>query len=147
VKVDKMARKVEVESEYGFDLENRDPLDKNPHVRTLYEDALGEPEGTRSIDGVWSCSYKTYNCSKSCCYIVLSVLCGGPAALMWGLTFACISCMHIWCLTPCVKAFDICAACYGSCWKKCLVCYCNPIYEAVGRMFSNIRFNHRYEQV
>ena len=28
-----MARKVEVESEYGFDLENRDPLDKNPHVR------------------------------------------------------------------------------------------------------------------
>ena len=32
-KIGEMARKVEVESEYGFDLENRDPLDKNPHVR------------------------------------------------------------------------------------------------------------------
>merc|ERR1739838_1063986 len=60
-----------VDSEYGFDLENRDPLDKNPHVRTLYEDALGEPEGTNSIDGVWSCSYKTYNGSERWCYISL----------------------------------------------------------------------------
>nr|XP_002125921.1 caveolin-3-like [Ciona intestinalis] len=135
------------DSKYGFDLDNRDPTGKNEHVRVWFEDAFAEPDGTHSVKGVWSCSYKTFRCAKSCWYIFLSILCGGPCALLWGFVFACQSCYHIWCIGPCVKAMTIDLGCCKFCWSTCVRCWLDPCYEAVGRMFGDIKFRHKYEVV
>ncbi|CAK8690465.1 caveolin-1-like [Clavelina lepadiformis] len=143
----KMSQVTDIGSTHEFDLDNRDPTLKNEHVRVWFEDSFAEPDGTHSIDGVWTCSYKTFECSKKCCYIVLSILCGGPCALLWGLMFAMQSCYHIWCIGPYMKSFFIDLGCCAAYWKALVQCYCDPLYESVGKIFGNIRFNHRYEVV
>ncbi|XP_039251173.2 caveolin-3-like [Styela clava] len=142
-----MAEAQTIGSSHGLDMENRDPEDVNGHVKVLFEDVIAEPDGSHSIDGVWSCSYKTFWAMKNCCYIFLSVLCGGPCACMWGLVFACQSFYNIWCIRPCCKSYQLNFECCANCWRTCISCYLNPIYDAVSRVFSNIKFHHRYEVV
>ncbi|CAH2312584.1 caveolin 3 [Pelobates cultripes] len=53
-----MAQPKSMQSEpMPLDMENRDPNNMNEHVRVLFEDTFGEPEGTHSIDGVWVLSH------------------------------------------------------------------------------------------
>nr|XP_039256823.1 caveolin-3-like [Styela clava] len=131
----------------GPDLDERDPEDINGHVRVLFEDAFAEPEGSHTIDGVWTCSYKTFWAMKSCCYIVMSVLCGGPCACMWGLMFACQSMINIWCIRPCCRFYEINISCCAACIRTTVQCYLNPFCDAYSRLFSNIKFHHEYEVV
>ena len=49
-------------------------------------------------------SLQYFKSSKLTCYRILSTICAIPCAIYWGLTFACISFCHIWCLAPWLKA-------------------------------------------
>ncbi|XP_068107669.1 caveolin-3-like isoform X2 [Hyperolius riggenbachi] len=122
-----------------LDMEHRDPNNLNEHVRVLFEDAFGEPEGSHSIPGVWGMSYKTYKGVKSCCYIVLSVLCGCPLAFCWALQFACCQCCHIWCVGPSIRLWNMNLSCMKMFWSSCIHCCCDPLYEAYGLCLSFIR--------
>ncbi|KAM4652889.1 caveolin-3-like [Discoglossus pictus] len=126
-----------------LDMENRDPNDINAHVRVLFEDAFGEPEGSHSIPGVWGMSYKTFKGVKSCCYIVLSILCGCPLAFCWALTFACNQCCHIWMVAPCLRLWNANVACCKSFWSSCVHCVYDPCCEACGLCFSYIRVQNK----
>lgn len=147
-------------------------VEKIQNYQVMFEDAFAEPEGSHTIDGVWTCSYKTFWAMKNCCYIVLSVLCGGPCACVWGLVFACQSFYNIWlvepilyiatfwtynridsffssnrCFRPCMTSWYIDFKCCFECYRKCVECQLNPCYDAMARMFSKIKFHHRYEVV
>jgi hypothetical protein len=99
-----------------------------------FEEILGEPDGIRSIDGVWKTSYICFNGTLNCCYKVLSVLCAVPLACCWGFHFACLACSEIWCVTPCIRAITIqlvnlrrllticLEACVGPCCETCGLC-------------------------
>ncbi|KAJ1109488.1 hypothetical protein NDU88_006848 [Pleurodeles waltl] len=127
----------------ALDMEQRDPNNLNDHVRVLFEDAFGEPEGSHSIDGVWECSFKTFRGVKSCCYIVLSILCGCPLAFCWALEFACLQCCHIWMIGPCLTCWRMNINCMKHFWSSCIHCMCDPFYEACGLCFSFIRVQNK----
>ncbi|XP_033127355.1 caveolin-1-like [Anneissia japonica] len=121
------------------DMAHRDPKDLNSHVQVLYEEVLGEPEGSHSIDGVWRCAFKCFSGSRDLCYRILSVLCAVPLAFCWGCEFAALSFYHIWCVTPFLKMYVIninsCKVVYRACYSAC----CDPCFESCGRVFSDIR--------
>ncbi|XP_064606657.1 caveolin-3-like [Liolophura sinensis] len=121
------------------DLINRDPNNLNDHVKVMFEDVLGEPEGAHSADCVWRNSYKCFNCGKSCCYKFLTYLCGILTALCWGCNFACITFEHIWCITPFLRVWAIYLGCMQKFLGQCYNCCVSPFCEACGMFFSNIR--------
>ncbi|XP_063794935.1 caveolin-3-like [Pseudophryne corroboree] len=127
----------------ALDMENRDPNNMNEHVRVLFEDAFGEPEGSYSIPGVWGMSYKTFGGVKNCCYMVLSILCGCPLSFCWALEFACNQCCLIWCIGPCVHMWKMNLSCVKMFWSSCVHCLCDPCYEACGLCFSFIRVQNK----
>ena len=62
-----------------LDLINRDPEEMNSYIQVTFADVLAEPEGAHSMDCVWINSYSCFNGGLSCCYKLLTCLCGLPA--------------------------------------------------------------------
>ncbi|KAG7234035.1 hypothetical protein INR49_005977 [Caranx melampygus] len=135
-----------------IDLINRDPKDqrgcgeavtpldtdmkseRRGHVE--FEDVIAEPDGTHSLDGVWKLSYTTFTVSKYWCYRILSAIFGIPVALLWGFLFACISFCHIWAVVPCIKSCLIESQCINRIYSLIIQTFCDPFFEAVGKIFS-----------
>ncbi|KAK7089310.1 caveolin-3-like [Littorina saxatilis] len=121
-----------------LDLVNRDPNNINDHVKVAFEDVLAEPDGAQSIDCIWRCSYNCFQCSKGCCYNVMSILCAIPLAFVWGWSFAVIAFYHVWTVAPFLKCFMINCGCCQKFYGTCIQCYLGPICETYGLFFSNI---------
>ena len=62
----------------------------------MWDDIIGEPEGLRSIDCAWNCSYKCFKGTKNCCYILLTVFFAPCLAFCSALNFACLAFQVIW---------------------------------------------------
>uniref|UniRef100_A0AAV2M790 Caveolin n=1 Tax=Knipowitschia caucasica TaxID=637954 RepID=A0AAV2M790_KNICA len=129
-----------------IDLINRDPkLINEDVVKVEFEDIIAEPDGTHSLDGVWKLSYTTFTVSKYWCYRILSAIFGIPVALLWGFLFACISFCHIWAVVPCIKSCLIESQCVGRIYSLCIQTFCDPFFEALGKIFSSVRVALRKE--
>jgi len=124
--------------EKEVDMEQRDPSHLNGHVKVLFEEVLGEPDGARSIDCVWRNSYKCFNCTLSCCYKVMTVLCGIPMAFCWGCEFACLAFYHVWYYTPLVKCYTIQLLACRNLLRLCCETYIGTICESCGMFFNKI---------
>ncbi|XP_067908400.1 caveolin-3 [Heterodontus francisci] len=123
-----------------IDLVNRDPKHINEDVVKIeFEDVIGEPEGTYSPDRVWKISFTTFTVSKYWCYRILSVIFAIPLSVIWGLYFACLSFCHIWAIVPCIKTCLIEIHCFSRLYSLCIHTICDPFFEALGKLFSNIR--------
>ncbi|XP_033127403.1 caveolin-1-like [Anneissia japonica] len=125
-----------------IDMVQRDPSDLNSHVKVMFEEVLGEPDGSHSIDGVWRCAFKCFEGSRNLCYRILTAICAVPLAFCWGCEFAFLSFYHVWCVTPYLKAYIIninsCKIMYRACCSAC----CDPCFESVGRCLSDIRVTY-----
>ncbi|KAG7472478.1 hypothetical protein MATL_G00109320 [Megalops atlanticus] len=129
-----------------IDLINRDPKQINEDVvKVDFEDVIAEPDGTHSLDGVWKASYTTFTVSKYWCYRVLSAIFGIPVALLWGFLFALISFCHIWAVMPCIKSYLIETQCLSRIYSLCIHTFCDPLFEALGKIFGSIRVALRKE--
>jgi len=129
-----------------IDLINRDPKQINDDViKVDFEDVIAEPDGTHSLDGVWKLSYTTFTVSKYWCYRVLSAVFGIPVALLWGFLFACISFCHIWAVVPCIKSCLIESQCISQIYSLIIKTFCDPFFEALGKVFSSIKVALRKE--
>ncbi|XP_069141788.1 caveolin-1-like [Argopecten irradians] len=127
-------------SDDAVDLVARDPNSLNSHLGTLlFNDVLGEPDGTHSIDCVWKLSYTCFECWKGLCYKLLTLFCGICIAAEWGCEFAYIAFYHIWFITPCMKVCEInCGLCqklYATVINCCIV----PCTEALGGLFIHFK--------
>ncbi|XP_077915614.1 caveolin-1 isoform X4 [Halichoerus grypus] len=110
-----------------------------------FEDVIAEPEGTHSFDGIWKASFTTFTVTKYWFYRLLSALFGIPMALIWGIYFAILSFLHIWAVVPCIKSFLIEIQCISRVYSIYVHTFCDPFFEAVGKIFSNIRINMQKE--
>ncbi|NXP56685.1 CAV3 protein, partial [Heliornis fulica] len=129
-----------------IDLVNRDPKHINEDVvKVDFEDVIAEPVGTYSFDGVWKASYTTFTVSKYWCYRLLSALLGIPLAVVWGFLFALISFCHIWAVVPCIKSYLIEIQCVSRIYSLCIHTFCDPLFEALSKICSNIRVALRKE--
>ena len=57
----------------------------------MWDDVIGEPEGIRSTDCAWNCSYKCFRGTKNCCYILLTTLFAPCLAFCAAINFACLA--------------------------------------------------------
>ena len=64
-----------------LNMQNRDPNSMNAHVQVQFDDVLAEPAGAHSAECVWRNSYKCFSGGMSCCYKLLTYLCGLPAGM------------------------------------------------------------------
>lgn len=110
-----------------------------------FEDVIAEPEGTHSFDGIWKASFTTFTVTKYWFYRLLSALFGIPMALIWGIYFAILSFLHIWAVVPCIKSFLIEIQCISRVYSIYVHTFCDPLFEAIGKIFSNIRINTQKE--
>ena len=119
------------------DLAARDPNNLNDHLTITFEETIGEPDHTHSIDCVWKYSYKCFNLWKTLCYLICTTLCGIPIASCWGCYFACVAFCHIWDITPslgalrinCSVSKKILSICTGTCVEPCCES-CSTIFTA-----------------
>ncbi|KAG7493244.1 caveolin-3-like [Solea senegalensis] len=129
-----------------IDLINRDPKQINEDVvKVNFEDVIAEPAGTHSVDGVWKASYTTFTVSKYCCYRCLTAVLGIPLSFLWGFLFACISFCHIWAVVPCIKSCVIESQCLSRVYSLVLHTFIDPLFEAMGKMYSSVRVVLRKE--
>uniref|UniRef100_A0A8D1U687 Caveolin n=1 Tax=Sus scrofa TaxID=9823 RepID=A0A8D1U687_PIG len=129
-----------------IDLVNRDPKHLNDDVVKIdFEDVIAEPEGTHSFDGIWKASFTTFTVTKYWFYRLLSALFGIPMALIWGIYFAILSFLHIWAVVPCIKSFLIEIQCISRVYSIYVHTFCDPLFEAIGKIFSNIHINMQKE--
>uniref|UniRef100_A0A8C4WRG4 Caveolin n=1 Tax=Eptatretus burgeri TaxID=7764 RepID=A0A8C4WRG4_EPTBU len=110
-----------------------------------FEDVIGEPDGTHTLDSVWKGSFTTFTITKYWCYRILSTICGIPCAFLWGFCFACVSCFHIWAVVPCLKAYLIEIQCLSQSYSLFIRTFCDPLFEAAGKLCGGIRVALRKE--
>lgn len=78
----------------------------------LFNDVIGEPDGTHSFDCVWTFSRSCFESWKIFCYNLMTMCCGCCMAAQWGCEFAFIAFWHIWYITPMFKILEInCGVC------------------------------------
>ncbi|KAF7246466.1 Caveolin-2 [Varanus komodoensis] len=75
---------------------DRDPNGINSHLKLGFEDVIAEPPSTHSFDRVWICSNALFELSKYLMYKLLTLFLAVPLALVAGILFAVLSCLHIW---------------------------------------------------
>uniref|UniRef100_A0A452H3S2 Caveolin n=1 Tax=Gopherus agassizii TaxID=38772 RepID=A0A452H3S2_9SAUR len=110
-----------------------------------FEDVIAEPDGTHSFDGIWKASFTTFTVTKYWFYRLLSAIFGIPLALIWGIYFAILSFLHIWAVVPCIRSYLIEIQCISRVYSICIHTFCDPLFEAIGKMFSTIRATVRKE--
>ncbi|XP_022302671.2 caveolin-3-like isoform X1 [Crassostrea virginica] len=122
------------------DMVNRDPNNLNSHLGTLFfDDVIGEPDGTHSIDCVWKLSRACFEFWKGCCYKINTLCCGCCIAMHWGCEFAYIAFAHIWYITPMFKVLEInCSVCQRL-YSMCINCCMTPVCEAFGGIFHHFK--------
>ncbi|XP_019880899.2 caveolin-3-like [Aethina tumida] len=121
------------------DLEDRDPNTLSQHLQVSWDEVFGEPDTIRSPECAWSVSHQCFRLSRNCCYTCLSVLCAPIAAFLMGITFACISFKHIWCLNPCLRIWKITCASTRNFVAACAQAIVVPCTESFGYFWSQIR--------
>ncbi|KAK4831158.1 hypothetical protein QYF61_015628 [Mycteria americana] len=75
-----------------------------------FEDVIAEPELTHSFDKVWICSHALFELSKYLIYKLLTLVLAIPLALVVGIVFAVLSCLHICLPRKKRRVYDL--------WKK-----------------------------
>ncbi|XP_020620409.1 caveolin-1-like [Orbicella faveolata] len=118
--------------------ENRDPMNRNSFLEVDFTDVIAEPDGFHSHERLYNCAFQTFNCTKNCCYLFLTFLCGGPLAFCFGCYFACLGFEYIWCVMPCTQACLMGIRWIGEIFGYCIKAFCDPCFDSIGRMFSKI---------
>lgn len=109
----------------------------------LFNDVIGEPDGTHSFDCVWTFSRSCFESWKIFCYNLMTMCCGCCMAAQWGCEFAFIAFWHIWYITPMFKILEInCGVCLRL-YSMCINCCMTPVCEAVGGIFHHFKHTWR----
>lgn len=125
----------------GLEYQDRDPNDIHKDLKVNFKDVIAEPEGVHSFGTVWGTSYKTYSVSKYWCYRILTAVLGIPFALFWGLYFAFLAFLNVWCVVPFVKCFVIQMKFIAEVWGLLVNTFLDPFFESIGKMFSSIKLH------
>ncbi|KAL3212753.1 hypothetical protein MRX96_007808 [Rhipicephalus microplus] len=107
-----------------------------------FDDVFAEPEGTYSLDGVWKAATLTFTHTKNICYRALSLLCAVPLALIVGISFACLSFQHIWCIGPAIRHCRVNCHVVRQYMRIILESCCAPCFSEMGLVLSRIRVLH-----
>ncbi|XP_019398956.1 PREDICTED: caveolin-2 [Crocodylus porosus] len=122
---------------------DRDPHGLNAHLQLGFQDVIAEPASAHSCDRVWICSHALFEISKYLVYKLLTLLLAIPLALVAGVVFALLSCLHIWIVIPFVKTCLMVLPSVQTVWKSMTDVLIAPLCQSMGRCFAavNIRLD------
>ncbi|XP_025059943.1 caveolin-2, partial [Alligator sinensis] len=108
-----------------------------------FQDVIAEPASAHSCDRVWICSHALFEISKYLVYKLLTLLLAIPLALVAGVVFALLSCLHIWIVIPFVKTCLMVLPSVQTVWKSMTDVLLAPLCQSMGRCFAavNIRLD------
>jgi caveolin 1 len=138
---DKFKERVKHTKVEGLEYVDRDPTNIHRELKVNFKDVIAEPDGVHSFSTVWGTSYKTYSVSKYWCYRILTAVLGIPFALFWGLYFAFLAFLNVWCVVPFVKCFVIQMKFISQVWGLLVNTFLDPFFESIGKIFANIRLH------
>ncbi|XP_036425477.1 caveolin-2-like [Colossoma macropomum] len=123
-------------------MEDRDPKGVNKCLKVSFEDVIAEPASVRSLDKVWLWSHALFEVSRLWFYRLISLLLAVPVALVLGLLFAFLSCLHIWLIMPSMQLLLINMNWVKVVWASVLDLAISPFFSSVGRCCGaiNIRW-------
>ncbi|RXM93941.1 Caveolin-2 [Acipenser ruthenus] len=119
-------------------VENRDPKGVNAHLRVTFEDVIAEPQSIHSFDRVWLWSHALFEVSRLWFYRIISLILAVPVSLIAGILLAILSCLHIWCVMPCVRVFLINMPSIQTIWGSILDTAISPFFRSMGKCCSTI---------
>ncbi|KAB5571636.1 hypothetical protein PHYPO_G00227340 [Pangasianodon hypophthalmus] len=117
---------------------DRDPRDINAHLKVDFEDVIAEPSSVHSLDSVWIGSHALFELIKFSFYRVLTTLLAIPMALVAGLVFAILSCVHIWVVMPLVQSCMMTLPSVQVIWSSLMDTFVRPVLRSAGRCLSSI---------
>ncbi|XP_053113170.1 caveolin-2 isoform X2 [Hemicordylus capensis] len=108
-----------------------------------FDDVIAEPASTHSFDRVWICSHALFEISKYLIYKLLTLILAIPLALVAGILFAVLSCLHIWLVVPFIKSCLMILPSVQAVWKTMTDVFIAPVFHSVGKCFAaiSIRFD------
>ncbi|XP_067881890.1 caveolin-2-like [Heterodontus francisci] len=121
--------------------ENRDPRGLNQHLKVDFPEVIAEPSSIHSFDKVWAWSNVSFEVCKLWSYRILSLLCAIPVSILTGCLFSLVTCLHIWCLTPCVR---MCLLSRPTCQSVChslTDVIVTPLCSSMGRCFRSVHLH------
>ncbi|KAG9277109.1 caveolin-2-like [Astyanax mexicanus] len=123
-------------------IEVRDPRGVNKCLKVNFEDVIAEPASVRSLDKVWLWSHALFEVSRLWIYRLISLLLAVPVALLLGMLFALLSCLHIWLIMPSVQLLLINMHWVKVVWASVLDLTISPFFSSLGRCCGaiNIRW-------
>ncbi|KAJ8361171.1 hypothetical protein SKAU_G00176960 [Synaphobranchus kaupii] len=114
-------------------VKDRDPKGINDCLKVTFEDVIAEPPSVRSFDKVWLWSHALFEVSRLWFYRIISLLLGVPLALIAGVLFALLSCLHIWLIMPCVQLILINMHWVQTIWASILDITISPLFSSMGK--------------
>ncbi|KAJ7329705.1 hypothetical protein JRQ81_015879 [Phrynocephalus forsythii] len=117
---------------------NRDPHELNTHLKLGFEDVIAEPASTHSFDKVWICSHALFELSKYLIYKLLTLFLAIPLALVAGILFAVLSCLHIWIVVPFIRSCLMVLPPIQGVWKSLTELFVTPVCRSIGRCFASV---------
>nr|XP_006122700.1 caveolin-2 [Pelodiscus sinensis] len=121
----------------------RDPNNGILSTELGFEDVIAEPASSHSFDKVWICSHALFELSRYVLYKLLTLFLAIPLALVAGIVFAVLSCLHIWIVMPFVKTCLMVLPSVQTVWKSMTDVLIAPVFQSLGRCFAtaNIRLD------
>ncbi|XP_061076043.1 caveolin-2-like [Conger conger] len=113
--------------------QDRDPKGVNQCLKVTFEDVIAEPPSVRSFDKVWLWSHALFEVSRVWFYRLISLLLAVPLALIAGVLFALLSCIHIWLIMPCVQLLLINMHWVQTIWASVLDIAVAPLFSSMGK--------------
>ncbi|XP_062990107.1 caveolin-2 [Elgaria multicarinata webbii] len=117
---------------------DRDPRGINTHLKLGFEDVIAEPASTHSFDRVWVCSHAFFEVSKYLIYKLLTLFLAVPLALVAGILFAVLSCLHIWIVMPFIKSCLMVLPSVQAVWRSVTDVFIAPVCHSIGRCFAAV---------
>lgn len=146
---DKLLNKVPTKKEFmtkakhskiqNLDYSQRDPNDLHSEIKVNFRDVIAEPDGAHSFNTVWGSSFKTYSVTKYWTYRILTAVLGIPFALFWGVYFAALAFVNVWCVVPFVKGFVIQMKFFSKIWSLLIGTFLDPFFTSIGKIFSAVK--------
>ncbi|XP_030634305.1 caveolin-2-like [Chanos chanos] len=119
-------------------VKDRDPKGINKSLKVTFEDVIAEPVSVHSFDKVWLWSHALFEVSRLWFYRIISLVLAVPVALVAGILFAILSCLHIWLIVPSMQILLINMHWVKTVWASVLDIAISPFFSSVGRCFGAI---------
>ncbi|XP_026868239.2 caveolin-2 [Electrophorus electricus] len=119
-------------------LNERDPRQINECLKVSFEDVIAEPTAVRSGDRVWLWSHALFEVSRVWSYRIITALLAAPVSILAGILFAVLSFLHIWLLSPCIKAILVNTGWLETLWHSILDIFILPFFYSAAKCYGGV---------